>query len=96
MHDLAYYNGKFMPIDKVRISPLDRGFLFADGVYEVVPVYNKSPFFFDEHLDRLYRSLNFYIVGLDVHQKKRDSCYKLAQLRIHHQQKEIPYPEGKF
>ena len=47
-----------MPINDVRISPLDRGFLFADGVYEVVPVYNKNPFFFREHLARLYRSLN--------------------------------------
>ena len=47
-----------MPVTDVKISPLDRGFLFADGVYEVVPVYNKKPFFFTEHLERLYKSLN--------------------------------------
>ncbi|OUV99128.1 MAG: hypothetical protein CBD16_08730 [Betaproteobacteria bacterium TMED156] len=55
---IAYFNDKFMPLAKVKISPLDRGFLFADGVYEVVPVYDKTLFCFDEHLSRLFKSLN--------------------------------------
>ena len=87
MHDLAYYNGKFMPIDKVRISPLDRGFLFADGVYEVVPVYNKNPFFFREHLNRLYRSLSR--IRLDPYTTKDElkSCIEelIKQTRHSHQ-----------
>ena len=70
MNDLAYYNGNFMPINDVKISPLDRGFLFADGVYEVVPVYNKNPFFFNEHLERLYRSLKK--IRLDPRIKKEE------------------------
>lgn len=55
---IAYLNGKFMPLDEARISPLDRGFLFADGVYEVIPAYGSTLFRLDEHLDRLDASLN--------------------------------------
>lgn len=54
---IAYLNGKFMPLDEARISPLDRGFLFADGVYEVIPAYRGKLFRFAEHLDRLDASL---------------------------------------
>ena len=36
---IAHFNGQLMPLDKVSISPLDRGFIFGDGVYEVIPVY---------------------------------------------------------
>ena len=50
-------NGAFVPLQEARISPLDRGFLFADGVYEVVPVYAARPFRLREHLLRLDRSL---------------------------------------
>jgi D-alanine transaminase len=51
-------NGAFVPLKEARISPLDRGFLFADGVYEVVPVYGARPFRLREHLLRLDRSLD--------------------------------------
>ena len=87
MHDLAYFNGNFMPINDVRISPLDRGFLFADGVYEVVPVYNKSPFFFDEHLDRLYRSLNKIRLDPCIKKEELRSCIEelIKQTRHSHQ-----------
>lgn len=54
---IAHLNGKFMPLDEARISPLDRGFLFADGVYEVIPAYGSKLFRLDEHLDRLDASL---------------------------------------
>ena len=50
-------NGEFLPLKDARISPLDRGFLFADAVYEVVPVYGARPFRLREHLLRLDRSL---------------------------------------
>ena len=54
----AYLNGQFLPLSEARISPLDRGFLYADGVYEVIPVYSRHPFRIDEHLRRLQHSLD--------------------------------------
>jgi D-alanine transaminase len=54
---LAYLNDEFVPLREARISPLDRGFLYADGVYEVIPVYEGRPFRFAEHVGRLERSL---------------------------------------
>ena len=53
----AWLNGSFVPLAEARISPLDRGFLFADAVYEVIPVYGGRPFLCAEHLARLERSL---------------------------------------
>ena len=54
---IAWLNGQFLPLAEARISPLDRGFLFADAVYEVLPVYDGRPFLFVEHVARLERSL---------------------------------------
>jgi D-alanine transaminase len=54
---ICYLNGAFLPLREARISPLDRGFLYADGVYEVMPVYGGRPFRFSAHLERLGRSL---------------------------------------
>lgn len=53
----CYLNGRFVPLEKACISPMDRGFLFGDGVYEVIPVYARRPFRLDEHLARLDKSL---------------------------------------
>jgi D-alanine transaminase len=53
----CFLNGEVMPLREARISPLDRGFLYSDGVYEVTPVYGGRPFRFDQHHDRLTRSL---------------------------------------
>lgn len=54
---IAYFEGKFLPLDQVRVSPLDRGYLLGDGIYEVVPVYSGSLFCIDAHLARLSKSL---------------------------------------
>lgn len=54
---LCYLNGKYLPIDQAAISPFDRGFLFGDGVYEVMPVYAGRPFRFNAHVGRMARSL---------------------------------------
>ena len=54
----VFLNGRILREDKARISPLDRGFTFADGVYEVIPSYNNRRFLFEEHLTRLKKSLN--------------------------------------
>jgi D-alanine transaminase len=53
----AYFNDAFLPLSDVHISPLDRGFLFGDGVYEVIPAYNGKLFHLDAHLKRLQYSL---------------------------------------
>jgi D-alanine transaminase len=57
MSEIVYLNGRFMAKEEARISPNDRGFIFADGVYEVAKYYNGKPFRFDDHLKRLERSL---------------------------------------
>lgn len=54
---IAWLNGQFLPLAEARVSPLDRSFLFGDGVYEVLPVYAGGVYRLDEHLDRLDRSL---------------------------------------
>lgn len=54
----AYLNGSFMPLEEARLPVLDRGFIFADGVYEVIPVYSRHPFRLREHLRRLQNSLD--------------------------------------
>lgn len=54
----CYLNGTFLPLSEARISPLDRGFLFADGAYEVMPVYSRHAFRREEHLRRLQDSLD--------------------------------------
>jgi D-alanine transaminase len=53
----VYLNGKWMPAEAAQISVFDRGFLFADGIYEVIPVYNGKPFHLAGHFSRLKRSL---------------------------------------
>ena len=53
----AYLNGRFLPIEEAKVPALDRGFLFGDGVYEVVPYFRNQGLLLDAHLDRLERSL---------------------------------------
>jgi len=53
----VFLNGNFMPVEEARVPVLDRGFIFGDGVYELIPVYSRVPFRMDEHLARLERSL---------------------------------------
>jgi len=55
---MIYLNGEFMPIEKAFIPGLDRGFIFGDGVYEVIPVYSRLPFRLGGHLERLQASLD--------------------------------------
>lgn len=55
--DPVYLNGQFLPLAEAGISPLDRGFLYGDGVYEVIPVYSRRAFRIEEHLRRLQATL---------------------------------------
>jgi D-alanine transaminase len=52
----CYLNGEWLPLAEAKVSVLDRGFIFGDGIYEVVPVYYRQPFRFDHHLARFERS----------------------------------------
>ncbi|MDQ6619604.1 MAG: D-amino acid aminotransferase [Pseudomonadota bacterium] len=60
---IVYLNGEFLPSDQARVSVLDRGFIYGDGVYEVVPVYGRVPFRLPHHLARLRHSMEG--IGLD-------------------------------
>jgi len=71
--DIAYLNGTFLPLAKAKISVLDRGFLFAESVYEVIPVYAGSAFLCDEHLARLSHSLS----GIDLNLDKSHDAIKI-------------------
>ena len=55
---IAHFNGKLLPLDRISISPLDRGFIFGDGVYEVIPVYEGVALRAREHFERLQRSMD--------------------------------------
>lgn len=74
---IAYYNGDFLPVEKISISPFDRGFLFSDGVYEALRTYNRKLFMLDKHLDRLKYSLqqiNIIFTELDKLEKIIFTC----------------------
>ena len=62
----VYLNGEFIPKDEAKISVADRGFLLADGVYEVTPFYEGVPFSLDRHLARLHRGLEWMRIPFDV------------------------------
>ena len=55
---IVYLNGKFLPIEDAKVSVLDRGFIYGDGVYELIPVYRRQPFRLPQHLARLQHSLD--------------------------------------
>jgi D-alanine transaminase len=57
-NSIVHLNGELIPLKQARVSVLDRGFIFGDGVYEVIPVYARQPFRLDEHIRRLQSSLN--------------------------------------
>jgi D-alanine transaminase len=54
----VYLNGQYLPLDEAKISVMDRGFLFGDGIYEVIPSYSGNLFHFPEHMERLENSLS--------------------------------------
>ena len=56
--DPVFLNGRFLPLAEAGISPLDRGFLYGDGVYELIPVYSRRAFRIDEHILRLQATLD--------------------------------------
>lgn len=79
-HSTVYLNGQFMSGERAKISPDDRGFYFADGVYEVVKYYKGKPFYFDEHLQRLQNSLSGIKIRFDNLSKLREVCDALVNV----------------
>ncbi len=62
-NSICYLNGDYLPLGEARVSVLDRGFIFGDGIYEVIPVFNGHPLRLAEHLDRLEASLQAVYMG---------------------------------
>lgn len=60
---IVYLNGELLPLSQAKVSVLDRGFVFGDGVYEVIPVYHRQPFRLPQHLQRLQNSLAAVRIG---------------------------------
>lgn len=56
--NIVYLNGEYIPQKNATVSIMDRGFLFGDGIYEVIPVFNEKFFGFDEHMERMEKSLH--------------------------------------
>ncbi len=77
---VCYLNGSYLPLKEARVSPLDRAFLFADAVYEVLPVFAGRPFRLREHFDRLARSLGELRMQQPLtHAQWADVCLELAR-----------------
>ena len=75
---LCYLNGEYVPLPEAKVSVLDRGFIFGDGIYEVVPVYGRKLFRFDEHMARLGRSLaKLRIANPQTRDQWLERCRKL-------------------
>lgn len=58
----AFLDGKFKSLEACHISPLDRGFIFGDGIYELIPVYNNKAFYLQNHITRLNRSMSEILI----------------------------------
>jgi D-alanine transaminase len=77
MHEpLVYLNGHLTPISEAMIPVLDRGFIFGDGIYEVIPVYGRKMFRAEQHLARLFRSLQ--AIGI-ANPHSRDEWFALIR-----------------
>ena len=75
MSQIIYLNGKYLNRDDAKISIMDRGFLFGDGVYELLPIYRSKPFLINKHLQRLKSSLE--LVGMSADSKIIESLEEI-------------------
>lgn len=78
-HNIVFLDGQFMPMSEAKISPMDRGFLFGDGIYEVVPSYNAKLVGFGLHIQRMQDGLN--AIGIKLN-KSVDDWREIAQKLI--------------
>jgi D-alanine transaminase len=77
---IAYLNGSYLPIEEAKISPLDRGFLFGDGIYEVVPSYSGKMVGFGAHIARMQEGLGAIEIKLGWDEKQwRELCETICE-----------------
>jgi D-alanine transaminase len=77
---IAYLNGEYMPLEETRISPMDRGFLFGDGIYEVIPSYDGRMVGFGPHISRMQNGLAAIEIKLGWNdQQWRELCVSLLE-----------------
>ncbi|MCR8923634.1 D-amino acid aminotransferase [Dasania sp. GY-MA-18] len=77
---IVYLDGAYMPMEEAKISPMDRGFLFGDGIYEVVPSYDGKMVGFGPHIDRMIEGMGFIDIKLDwSHDQWKDVCDQLIE-----------------
>lgn len=76
----VYLNGDYMSAEHAKISPMDRGFLFGDGIYEVIPAYNGKMLGFAAHIERMNNGLNEIEIKLNYSADKwREICQQLCE-----------------
>jgi len=80
---LVYLNGSLTPLSEAKIPVLDRGFIFGDGIYEVIPVYARKMFRSEQHLARLFRSLAS--IGITNPHSKEEWLTLIAQVMAAHE-----------
>jgi len=78
--EAVYLNGNYSPKNQTKLSILDRGFLFGDGVYELIPIYNKHIFYVENHLNRLKSSLE--LINIDSSIVDNDEFTKIIKSLI--------------
>jgi D-alanine transaminase len=77
---IAYLNGEFLSLEEARISPMDRGFLFGDGIYEVIPAYGGKMVGFGPHISRMRDGLDAIEIKFDWSDEQwRDLCTALLE-----------------
>lgn len=81
--DIIYLNGQFIPKEQANISIMDRGFLFGDGVYEVVPAFDGHMFQTEAHIHRLIKSLEAIQLALPITEKEIKHILKELLIRNH-------------
>ena len=72
---IVYINGEYLPQSQAMVSVLDRGFLFGDGVYEVIPVFAGKPLRLNEHLERLQRSMSRVLLNNPLAQEEWEEIF---------------------
>lgn len=76
----VYLNGEYMPMSEAKISPMDRGFLFGDGIYEVIPSYDGKLVGFGPHMQRMQDGLDAIELNLKIDQEAwRTICAQLSE-----------------
>ncbi len=76
--NIAFLNGTYLPLEEAKISPMDRGFLFGDGIYEVVPSYAGKMVGFAPHIERMNNGLS--AIGINLGWSENDWSDLCAQL----------------